>query len=436
MTKALAPRTCPSRPRPRPSLNHARRLDRLIGFWVYCAGLQRNMRILGHKRSVSNASTRPRRYDTETRRRPPAIREASFQDWEQISNLQTRNGAPPRSRAEWQALWTENPAYQEWGHRSPIAWVLENEEREIVGSISNIPFTYRFRGRPIRAVAACGWVVDPAYRGYSLLLMERLSRQQDIDLALTTTASPAAATVFDNIFHWSKAPAGTWNRSAFWITDYPGFAAVALKTKSIPFAGAAAYPAAAVLFLRDRYRRLGSRAHVPPCRFELSTAFDSRFDDFWTELAPQREQRLFAVRDRRTLEWHFRHFNGGQAGWILTANEGTRMVAYAILDRQDNPNLGLKRARIIDFQALTGYEGVIRPVLAWVLRKCRTEGTHILENLGCWLQGPGLPPVPAPYYRTLPAWMFYYKANDPHLAEALTDANAWAPSSFDGDVSL
>ncbi|HWR53684.1 MAG TPA: hypothetical protein VN428_21420 [Bryobacteraceae bacterium] len=392
------------------------------------------MKILNQRQSSRDGSTRQR--VTGARRRPPAIREASFEDWEKISNLQVRHGMAPRSRSEWQALWTENPAYQEWGHRTPIAWVLENEDHDIVGSISNIPFSYRFRRRLIHVVAACGWVVDPAYRGYSLLLHERLSRQQDVHLALTTTASAGAAAVFDNVFHWSKPPVGIWNRSAFWITDYPGFAAIALKARSIPFAPAAAYPAAAALFLRDKYRGLRDGAQAPPFGFELRTAFDSRFDDFWAELAAGKEHLLFAVRDRPTLEWHFRHFNDGQLGWILTAMDGSRMVAYAIVDRQDKPTIGLRRARIIDFQALTGYEGIIRPALAWMLRKCRMEGTHILENVGCWLEAPGLPPIPAPHHRTLPSWMFYYKSNDGALAEALTDATAWAPSSFDGDVSL
>jgi hypothetical protein len=120
----------------------------------------------------------------------------------------------------------------------------------------------------------------------------------------------------------------------------------------------------------------------------------------------------------------------------VTASEGSRLVAYAIFDRQDNAALGLKRIRFLDFQALTGYEKIIGSALNCMLRKCRREGVHVLEYAGRWLNRPGLPSLSAPYQRTLSYWTCYYKARDKELCEALKDPKAWAPSLFDGDASL
>ena len=122
--------------------------------------------------------------------------------------------------------------------------------------------------------------------------------------------------------------------------------------------------------------------------------------------------------------------------WILTMSRGSRLAAYAIFDRQDNIAYGLKRVRLVDFQALRGYEKALPSALCWMLHKCRDEGIHIVENVGCWLNRAGLPNVPAPYHRTLPSWMFYYNSGDKILSDTLQSPEMWAPSSFDGDASL
>jgi hypothetical protein len=76
------------------------------------------------------------------------------------------------------------------------------------------------------------------------------------------------------------------------------------------------------------------------------------------------------------------------------------------------------------------------PALASMLRTCRKEGIHILENVGCWLDRPGLPKIPTAYHRTLPSALYYYKAADRDLAATLANSNVWAPTTFDGDASL
>src|SRR2546425_7513307 len=124
--------------------------------------------------------------------RGAAIREACFADYAQISAVHMRNGLSMRSCEDWIALWKCNPVYKQLQGHWPIGWVLETEDGKIVGSIGNVPLACSFRRRELRAAAPCSWVVDPAYRGYSMLILDRLMRHEDIDVFICTTVSSAS----------------------------------------------------------------------------------------------------------------------------------------------------------------------------------------------------------------------------------------------------
>jgi hypothetical protein len=259
--------------------------------------------------------------------------------------------------------------------------------------------------------------------------------QSDVDLILSTTVSCNSEPAL-KLFEWSRVPVGSWDRSAFWVTHYRGFVRSVLSLKSAPLPTLLSYPVSAALFCRDRLMNTERNLHEGNSSLERCFSFDQRFDDFWEELKRQNYGVLLSHRTRETLEWHFRYSLASQQAWILTASEGSRLVAYAIFDRQDNEACRLKRIRLVDFQALKGSENVLPSAIGWMLRQCRADGIHILENVGCWLDRPDLPRLEAPYHRTLPSALYYYKANDPYLAETLTDPAVWAPSTFDGDASL
>jgi hypothetical protein len=369
----------------------------------------------------------------KTPKSPLAIRTASFDDYFQIADLQRRNGLAMRPYEDWAALWGDNPACKakEW----PIGWVLETDNGQIVGSIGNLPFAYHFRGRELCIAATCAWAVDPGHRRSSIVLLDRLMRQEDVDFVICTTVSANAEPVLKG-FRWSKAPVGTWDRSAFWITGYRGFARSALRLKAVPFANAVSYPVAAALFCRNAFKGAKMPVGGASPEVDLRYDFDSRFDDFWEELKHENHNVLLALRTERTLSWHFRRSLKERSAWILTAFKGSRMVAYAVFDRQDNIQLGLQRVRLVDFQALRGSGEALGVFLGQVLNKCNKEGVHVLENIGCWLDRPGLPAIRAPHHRMLASSMYYYTTNDKDLSDTLKDPMAWTPTSYDGDASL
>ncbi len=358
------------------------------------------------------------------------MREATFADYEGIRALQIRNGLATRPREDWAAFWCGNPAYLSRAERWPIGWVLETEDGEIAGSISNVPFQYQFGGRELAAAAACSWAVDAAYRGYSMQMLDRLTRQPGADFLVSTTVSAASQPAF-RAFQWSRIPTGAWQEAAFWITNYPGFLRSALSVKHVPVARPLSYVFSPLLFCRDRILSPGLHSKGA-AEIERCPGFDLRFDEFWEELKHQRPNALLAVRNRETLEWHFRHSISRQCAWILAARQGSRMVAYAVFDRCDN-TWGLKRVRLVDFQALRGYEGLLDGFIRFMLLECRNGGIDILEYTGGWAEQFH---TTAPYHRALPSWMFYYNTSSAELRGLLKDAAVWFPSSFDGDASI
>ena len=373
-------------------------------------------------------------HETKLSRGSMKIREATFEDHSQITELQIRNNHPARSYDAWRTIWTDNPTYKESCGRWPIGWVLEVEDGRIVGSIGNIPLAYEFRGRKLHAATSHSWVVDTAYRSYSMSLMSYLMRQKSIDLFICTTVTSASEPTY-RAFQFSRLPVGAWDKSSFWITNYRGFSESALTMKSFPLPRAMSSPVSAALFCWDKVREVEPETNGATSEIEVCSGFDDRFDDFWEELKHEKRQ-LLAVRTRETLGWHFRSSLMRQNLWILVTSRRSRLTAYAIFDRLDHPTLGLKRVRLVDFQALNGYESALGSLLCWMLQKCREQRVHILENAGCCLDWQLLPQIPPPYQRTLGCWTYYYKAVNKSLSEALLNAKVWAPSSFDGDASL
>lgn len=363
---------------------------------------------------------------------PPQLRPARFDDYPQIERLEASHGLLTLPDRDWRALWLDNPLRDRLGDAWPIGWVLEDESGRVVGSLTNIPTLYVHRGRELVAVTGRAWVVAPEYRGVALWLMDEYFNQEGADLFINTTVNAHAVEAF-GAFGSSRVPLGNWETTTYWVTGYRGFAASALRIKGVPLPGLLAPAAAAALRIKDALT-----LDKPPASAEVEQAggFDARFDAFWDELVRQRPETLLGVRDCRTLNWHFAGPLRSGHVWIFLASRHGRIRAYGILKRHDHPPSGLMRMRWVDYQTLAPDEDLLTPLVAAALRRCESEGIHVLEHVGL-----GLPKMrgldrAAPYRRKLAAWPYYYKAADPGLDAALREPEAWDPSAYDGDSSL
>jgi hypothetical protein len=382
---------------------------------------------------MANASIEPER----NVRRGVRLRQASFEDYQQIASLQSHYFLKVDSFEEWEHLWLDNPLYRELQSNWSTGWVVEDHNRKIIGSVENIPLLYEFDGNRVIAATGRALVVEPAYRSASLLLLDRLINQPDVDLYLNNTVNKYSMGLVD-FFECKRVPVGRWDETAFWVTHYQECLEIFLLQKHCRLARPLSYPLSSIAFLVDRF--LKRNLHGGNVQVEVSPGFDERFDDFWRDLRRNNPRRLLAVRTREVLQWHFRKAFLSNQIWIATVvnsdSSGGSLAAYAIFLRNDNPELGLRRMLLVDYQSIDGNTELLSPILCWALRRCRNERIHILDSVGRWLEKGELFETFAPHRRTLDSWTYFYRAADPALAGSLRNRDAWAPSLFDGDSSL
>jgi hypothetical protein len=373
--------------------------------------------------------------NTHSSARSLSIREASFEDYPKIVALESKYGLETKSYEEWTHLWSNNAAYRQYEKALPIGWVLTDENQNIVGYLGNIPLFYELEGRTLLASVAHAWVTDARYRSYSIMLLERYFSQKVVDLFLNATVGPLASDSFA-VFKPLPAPAGAWDRSAFWITNYQGFVEGWLATKAFPLSKPLSYVLSAGLFVKDTFARRQVRKHDTGIEVEPCADVDGRFDIFWDALRKTKSHILMAVRTREMLEWHFKYALRKNKAWIVTVSKGSDLTAYGIFRRHDSPRFGLRRMRLVDFQTLDGNTAILIPMLAWAIKRCRREGIDMLECIGFRTDIENVISKIAPHERKLPSWLYFYKARDKSLAEILIHPNVWNPSQFDGDASL
>ena len=364
----------------------------------------------------------------EKKPQPISVLELGRDDYSYVTRLETLYGLESRSYDEWIHLWDSNPAYRGMSSEWPRGWVLATHDHQIVGHLGNIPLWYEIEGRKLLAAASHAWVVDAKFRNYSILLLDRCFKQRNVDLYLCTSANHQSSGIL-SMFNSARVPAGSWDESIFWITNYVGFLRswAAMKSqrfsrrpsKDLPNASGDLQP--------------GTRNHGG---VEYQKSFDQRFELFWQELRREQPGTLLAVRSQEVLQWHFKYALAKNRIWILTIAEGSRLLAYSIFSRQDNREYGLERMRLIDFQSLQGSSSLLLPMIESALGRCREARIHMLECIGLRPELHKLLTPLRPRRRHLPSWLYYYTAHDPELAARLRSPDIWNPSCFDGDSSL
>lgn len=366
-------------------------------------------------------------------RQKAVVREATLDDYKQVTALLSGNGLETKRFDEWRDLWTANPIYRERQGQWAIGWVLETDEKELVGFLGNIPLAYVLNGQPLIAAVTHAWAVAPQYRGYALLLLDHYFSQPNVDLYLSTTVNALASQAFTT-FGSQRVPVGSWDQSLFWIGNHKGFARSWLRMKHAPLADILSTFFAAAVWAKTRNSRHALNAIRNITDVEVCSSFDDRFAAFWKTLLSKEQRTLLAVRTQEALNWHFGYAKRQQKLWVVAVTQNSSLVSYAIFLRQDNARFGLERVRLVDFQTLKKDSSDLVPMIAWAVRNCRARNIDMLECVDWGLSSAADRLTPAK--RRLPCWMYYYKAKSRSLARTLASSNAWKPTPFDGDSSL
>jgi hypothetical protein len=365
---------------------------------------------------------------------PPRFREARFEDYPQIQDVESvffPDSLPPAQR---RSLFLDNPLWPRLADTWPIGWVLEDATGRIVGSLNNIPSAYLLDGEEVLCANGHCWAVLPEYRGYATMLMDEYFGQEQPDVLVSAKVGSDATAVWSA--YAQRVPVGDWSRAAYTVTRYRAFARAALRRKQVPDAAAAVVaPAAAVaLRLKDRLTGTTLAAGAPSFEFSESESFDARFDEFWRELMEQNPKTLLGVRDSASLRWHYGIPMGASRLSIVTATGGGRIRAYCVLKQHLRPG-GLRSMKIVDFQSVEPDVDLLPGLLRLALRRAAADGCAMLEHHGCGLAKMRAFDELAPYMAVKPAWSFYYLAVNPSLESRLSEPETWDPSEYDGDSS-
>src|SRR5271165_3742254 len=118
---------------------------------------------------------------------PPQLRPARFADYPRMREMEPSYLDATLSEQDWRGLFLDNPLWPRVGKDWPIAWVLEDAEGRVVGSLTNIPSLCHFHGNELICANGRSWAVAPEYRGFALWLMDEYFNQPGADLFLNTT---------------------------------------------------------------------------------------------------------------------------------------------------------------------------------------------------------------------------------------------------------
>jgi hypothetical protein len=366
------------------------------------------------------------------------IREANIEDHAEVSALEKRYGLFNTPKVDWCQRWQGNPALERVSAPWPIGWIIETEAGQVAGFFGNIPMAYEINGKRMLAAVTNSWVVDEDHRSQSLELLNRFLTQPSADLFLSTTANSQTITSM-TAFKARKVPQPDCDQALFWITNYPGFGRALAAKASTPLAEVIGQIAGLGFGFVDILRRRPSVLTPKNHKFGTTFVFDDRFDVLWQRLRSGPGM-LRLVRDRPSLDWHFRRFLNDNNAWIVTCEKVEKNVdtltGYAVFVRQDNAKIGLRRAVLADIQVEDNDKGVIRDLVLTGLAECRARRLDLLEAIGLAATKRHVLKGMAPWTRRLPNWPYLYKARTPSLAEMLRNPTCWDASPIDGDACL
>ena len=364
------------------------------------------------------------------------VTEACLNDYEGIMALFSRHDMPLKKHLEWNYFWQENPVLKDSGFSWPQGWTLKDSGK-VVGYLGNVPLEYFFRGRRLIAAAAHAWVVDKAYRQYSVLLINNYFRQAGADFLINTTGgNPITKKIF-LAYKAKRIPAHSYDISLFSIINYPAFLkSVAIKKEAVLYKKIAVFSAPLSFIMRWAVviRNIAGSSNNGGETVRRCTDINKQFDEFWHTLSRQ-EKGLLCVRNSMALKWRYKYALHEGRIWIYTVEENGRMIAYAIFHRDDKPECNLKRVRLVDIQTLEDRSSLIFKLLASAEERCRKEGIHMLEAVGFHPHKRQVLSRWLPHKRKMPVWPFY-KTGDSLLDSELRCLNVWDPCLFDGDGSL
>lgn len=375
----------------------------------------------------------------------PDIRPVRVDEVDVVNEFLSRNGLimpePGAAAARfWQGRWVHNPTLPLHDASAVHGWVLEDEGR-MVGFFGNLPMAGVFGAEPVRIACASAWAVEPAYRDWVEKLCEHYFHQPNMDLLLVTSAIKPTARRFEQ-FGGSAVPQPDLGEILFWVVESQGFLRAAFRKKGrggamawlLGLLGSVPLDFSVRLKGRRPYGSLANLLVVP------LGGIDAAFDDLWARRRAQLPMTLLATRDAATLRWHFGLGGTHDQTRVLRYDEDGVLKGYAVLVREDAPDIGLKRLKIADMFVDEDAPHVAQALFAGAYDFAASKKCHVLEVIGLAAPLRAQALKSKPMTRAMATFPFFYKvptdAAVASLDAELQRAQAWYVTAYDGDTVL
>ncbi len=373
------------------------------------------------------------------------LRDATFDDCVEATALLTRLGltmpdGADAIRAYFDSLWRTNPAMQAAKTKPALGWILE-DSGEMVGFFGNVPRLYEFDGKPVIASDASLWGVDENFRSETPRLAEAYFGQTNVDLLLVTTAIKPTRRIFER-HGASPVPQPDLDQVLYWVIDGGGFVRAGLRKKGL--GGMASFFGGAFggMALNARLRLGGRRPFAPLDGITIikPDEIDAGFDDLWRRKIKEYPGRMLANRSAVALKWHFSVGRDCGLSRVICLHGpgegGGRLEGYAVVVREDAPEIGLKRLKVADLFVAGDDAAAVSALLTAAFEYGIAQRCHVLEVIGLPENLRACVKTHKPMQRPMPTFPFYFKAASPDLSAPLARADGWYVTPYDGDSTL
>ena len=367
----------------------------------------------------------------------PIIREAVLEDAKKVAALQYKFGIAPDTEGDWKRLWVDNPAKHS---DNPIGWVLEEKDK-VVGFLGNVSRSYVLGEVKLKAMAARGWVVEPAFRNATVLLLSKYLNQKNVDILLNSSSNDKAYHVFDKMGS-RTVPLDVYSKLLFWVTHRRNFIAsivgylefpMALGKLVVEFGGLLSLLPVTLMdyFMNKKMKFLTNRFELKIIHPNL---IGSDFDLLWE--SKRKEHRcLLADRSSELLKWHFSK-EEFKIHIICCYKQGD-LIGYLAVAKLKNGKTDFLRHVIIDLIVLNNSKLVIEFLLAAAYKFSRSEKVVSLELLGFTEEvREVVKDMKALGRKSFPTPFTYKLVNKQLPVDLFAQKSTWYPSLFDGDSSL
>lgn len=369
------------------------------------------------------------------------LREAEYEDCEPATALLRELGLviPGQRddiRSHWRRFWIDNPALAVAESPPGRGWLLE-DDGAMVGFFGNVPLLYDYAGQPVIVACASKWGVAKPYRSETARLADCYFKQKNVDLLLVTTGIKPTGRIFRR-YGGLPVPQPAYDHILFWILDPAAYLKAGLIRKGTGPRTASLACRLGGPVLTAITRMAKSNRIIQKTKIDIVEIgrIDDEFDDLWRRKRDE-ANRFYACRSAECLRWHFGAASLAEKTRILVCRTARGLGGYVAVMREDVPEIGLKRLKIVDLFVANNDENVIDNLLQAAREVGISDGCHVLELIGLPI---GLRQEiirrQAPWSRKMPVWPVFYKGLTDDFRQPSGSEDFWYVTAYDGDTAI